>query len=311
MKPLSDGDRSLRSAPKKGFILRSLLLLLGTYLGICAMLSFVQRKLIYVPRSTPVSIEETGFDPNRIVEVSLPVEQGIELQGWYCSASPHRQRSRRLVILFGGNAGNRLNRVRILDQFNQLGCDALIFDYRGYGGSGGQPTEQALASDSLKIWRYAVEELEFESHEILICGQSLGGGVSVRLAYELCEQQISPGGLILRATFTSLTDAAQHHYPWLPVKTLLVERYPSIDRIREITCPLLVMHGKQDTIAPYQLGRQLFNAAPEQSECGFAKRFVELPDAGHNDMMSVASDHIFDITQNFLNDLHVHAQRIR
>ncbi len=280
---------------------RIFVMVIASFLGVCVMLAFLQRQLIYIPRKGPVSIEDSGFSGGQIREVFLPVAKGIELHGWYCQPVVGSERiSPRLAIIFPGNGGNRLNRVRILNQLSELGCDALIFDYRGYGGSGGKPSETAITADSLKVWDFAKSELGFTSDQIVICGQSLGGGVATCLAWELCEQGEPPAGLLLRATFTSLVDAAQVHYPWLPVNALMYERYPSEERIPEIVCPLLVIHGKQDTIVPFELGERLFEAAPQQSYSGLKKRFIELPQAGHNDIMYVAADDVHQATDEFL-----------
>lgn len=294
-----------RSEKKKMTLLRQVrwivLMVIGSFLGACLMLALLQRQLIYVPSKGPVSIENAGLSGGQLQEVFLSVDEGIELHGWHCQPVAGQQRSTpRLAIIFAGNGGNRLNRVRILNQFNELGCDVLIFDYRGYGGSGGKPSEAAITADSLKVWDFAKGELGFSTDQIMICGQSLGGGVATCLAWQLCEQGEPPAGLFLRATFTSLVDAAQVRFPWLPVNAMLYERYPSEDRIPEINCPLLMIHGKQDTVIPFELGERLFAAAPQHSNSGLEKRFLELPQAGHNNIMYVAADEVCQATDEFL-----------
>jgi hypothetical protein len=123
------------------------------------------------------------------------------------------------------------------------------------------------------------------------------------LAAERCVAGTPPGGLVLRATFSSLSDAAAYHYPWLPVRWLLVERYPSVERMPQVTCPILHVHGRQDSIIPIELGRRLFDAAPPRSAGGIAKRFVELPSAGHNDIVAVAQPEFRAAVAEFLKQL--------
>ena len=142
-----------------------------------------------------------------------------------------------------------------------------------------------------------------EPGRIILYGESLGGAVAIRLAAELCEADSPPAGVILRSTFSSLVDAGAHHYPWLPVRLALVDRFNSIDRIPQLTCPILQIHGARDSIMPIELGRKLFEAAPEQSSSKIAKKFVELPDAGHNDVTLVAETELRAAIGKFLTGL--------
>lgn len=259
------------------------------------MLFFIQKTLIYAPDVSPVAVTDSGIPPDRIQEVKLKVTDDIELFGWYVtteSLSVEQLGKRRLVLICPGNGGNRLNRVGWIELYHELGYDALIVDYRGYGGSTGAPAEKAIAADIHQVWQYALENLNYTPGEILVLGQSLGGGVATRLVAELCEEGVEPAGLVLQATFTQLADAGKHRFPWLPVHWLIAERYPSIDRIDKVTCPILVIHGQQDQIVPYHLGKQLFEAAPERSSSGVEKVFLDLPESGHNNMLYTALDPI-------------------
>lgn len=304
---MSDHDQ--RHLPRQPFsiwrrIVRMLARVACCYIAICLMLAFLQRKLIYVPTKSAVAMEDAGFTADQIEEVYLDVSAGVRLHGWYCRCPPDAERlSMPLVIILPGNAGNRLKRVGLMTAFHQLGCHTLIFDYRGYGGSGGSPAEELIARDSQRIWDFATHELGFSHDQIYLFGQSLGGGVATRLASEKSKEQTPPRGLILEATFTSLVDTAKFNYPWLPVNSLLVERYPSIERIKVVTCPILIVHGKQDRIVPFELGERLFAAAPESSTSGVSKRFVELPDAGHNDIAYVAADRLQFARLEFFDDV--------
>ena len=176
----------------------------------------------------------------------------------------------------------------------------LYFDYRGYAENAGKPGEADFARDAQGAWTFATAQLGVPPDRIVIWGESLGGGVATRLTSELCAARTPPRGLILRGTFTSLVDAAAYHYPWLPVRWVMIDRYPSIERIGSVTCPLLMIHGRQDQIVPFEQGEQLFAAAPPTSSNGVPKTFVELPQAGHNDIMYVAADDVRDAVERFL-----------
>lgn len=265
------------------------------------MLVLLQRHLIYQPTREPVVHAMAGATADRLTDVSIVTSDGVTLKGWHVAArtagqsggaAPADHAPRRLTIYFQGNAVHRGRRGKQFTMLSNLGSDVLIVDYRGYGESGGRPSEQGLALDACAIWKHAIEELGFTADQIVLFGESLGGGVATGLAAELCEQGVVPGGLILRATFASLVDTARHHYPWLPVSWLLIDRYPSIDRLPRINCPLLVLHGDQDQIIPFAHSERLYAAAPERSANGVPKMFVPLPGAGHNDILYVAAERV-------------------
>jgi pimeloyl-ACP methyl ester carboxylesterase len=293
---------SRRSAA--GAALRAVLILMLWRGGALLIFTGLQRSLIYVPYKGPVPLRAAGPIQDRIRELRVPTTDGISLHGWV-SKSPQNQSpdEKYLVILFPGNAGHRAFRAPILNDFNDLGCDCLICDYRGYSENAGRPSEEAFAKDAQAIWNYARQELHFPPERIILCGESLGGGVATRLAWELTKAGAPPAGLILRTTFTSLTDTAQRLYPYLPVRLVLVDRYPSITRIPEITCPLLVIHGKRDRIVPFEQGKRLFDAAPEKSDSGIPKTFLALPDSGHNDLLLTADGEIHAAHRQFLEAL--------
>jgi fermentation-respiration switch protein FrsA (DUF1100 family) len=227
--------------------------------------------------------------------ITVTTADGLVLNGWHllpdgCSAADNVACDRELsgggfvVLYFYGNAGSRTNDVQDCRDFTALGCHVFLFDYRGYGDNPGQPSEAGFAADALAIWRYATDERHIAPERILIFGQSLGGAVAVQLAAEACKQQQPPAGVIVNSTFSSMADVAGWHYPYLPVRLLLADGYPSIERIGSITAPLLAFHGTSDDIVPLEIGKRLFAAAPENSAGGVTKRWIELPGAAHNDI---------------------------
>jgi len=298
---------TLRKQSRIRFCYRIAACVLVPCLFVIGMLAFFQRTLIYLPNRTTVIASQSGIPPARLREVTRVTHDGLTLHGWFIAADdaeaadsipaddPHP-----LVVYFPGNGGNRSDRLKEIRQLTSLGCHVLYFDYRGYAGNPGKPTEADFARDARGVWDYAVDQLGTRPERTVLWGESLGGGVATGLAYELCSTGIPPGGLILRCTFTSLADAGSYHYPWLPVRWVLIDRYPSIDRIASITCPLLVIHGHEDRIVPFEHGERLFAAAPETSQNGIPKQFLELPQAGHNDMMYVAADEIRAAVAEFL-----------
>lgn len=266
------------------------------YLGITAILGTFQRRLIYLPRAvSDLTPEQAGLPKGKVHAIAATTEDGLRLNGWHILpdgklADDHGDCDRELadggyvVLYFYGNAGSRARQVQDVRDFTSLGCHVFLFDYRGYGDNPGKPTEKGLAADARAIWKYATEERKLPPDRILLFGQSLGGAVAVRLAEETSQKGTPPVGLHVNATFSSLPDAAAWHYPYLPVRLVLLDRYPSTERIGNVTCPILVTHGGKDDIVPIDQGRTLFDRAPAQSKSGVPKRFVEFPNANHNDV---------------------------
>lgn len=296
-------------------LLRAVLSILATYVALALMLHLLQRSLIYLPtREAPIQPGHAGLPRGQVHTVTVRADDELELRGWHVlpdgrSAADRKQcdhelaAGRRLVLYFSGNAANRRYRVSEFGILTGLGLDVFIFDYRGYGDNSGSPSEERLAADARAVWKYATAERNVPPSRILLYGESLGGGVAVRLAAEACDAGTVPGGLIMRSTFSSLVDAGAYHYPWLPVKLALVDRFPSIDRIPQVTCPILQIHGQRDSIMPIELGHRLFAAAPEKSSSGISKQFVSLPNAGHNDVTFVAAAELRAAIEAFLSRL--------
>ena len=262
------------------------------------MFAALQRILIYVPdRDASLGPTASGLAPGRVQSVEVETADQLRLNGWHVltpnpsaangSGGEPLDAERPVILFLPGNGGNRSWRSDELDLISRQGADVYLFDYRGYGDNSGKPTEEGLANDARAAWRFLTEVRGIPAQRIVLLGESLGGGVATRLSWELCREGTPPGGVILKSTFDSLVETGRYLYPWLPVRWVLIDRFPSIDRIPEVTCPLLVIHGTRDRIIPFSRGKLLFDAAPATSASGIPKRFVELPSANHNDILVV------------------------
>ena len=259
---------------------------------------FFQRSLIYQPDTAEtIPLSEALLPAGSVQEISFKTADGLTLHGWHflrtgqaCETPGECQqvldRGKPVVLFFHGNGGDRRGRVTYYQILNGAGADVFAIDYRGYGENPGDPTEAGLAEDARGLWKYATEERGVSPERIVLFGESLGGGVAVRLAAEVCRAGTPPAGLIVRSSFSSLTETAGSHYPWLPVGWLMWDRFPSADCIGDVSCPILMIHGNKDRIVPYELGQKLFAAAPDRSENQFAKQFVTLSGADHNGVLS-------------------------
>jgi hypothetical protein len=262
------------------------LYVLTPYLAVTLIFAALQREFLYpATRADRLPAADVQADGMAVSDVEFPAANGVLLRGWHLRPQDGPPEDERLLVLyFPGNAGNRGDRVHDFLDFTRLGCDVLIFDYRGYGDSGGSPGEAALAVDARRAWLYATREqwLNVPPDRIVLFGESLGGAVATRLAAEFSLLGDPPAGLVLNSTFASLPETVAWHYPWFPFQYLLLDRYPSVERIPHVTCPILQFHGTDDDFVPLTHAQRLFDAAPETSGAGLARHFVTIDGGTHN-----------------------------
>ncbi|GAB4277242.1 MAG: alpha/beta hydrolase [Deferrisomatales bacterium] len=253
------------------------------YAAVVALAWWFQRKLIYLPRGRVPPVGQVL--PGASEEV-LETADGLRLGGWFVPARTPAPRA--TVIVCNGNAGNRTDRAPLARALAERGFSTLLFDYRGYGGNPGAPTEQGLLADALAARAHLDARPGVDPDRIVYFGESLGAAVAVAAARERV-----PAALVLRSPFTSLVAVGRVHYFFLPVNRLLKDRYPALEQVRELLCPLLVIAGDRDEIVPPAESRQLWEAAG-----GRLKRFVLLR-GGHNDPELLAGSALIQAVEGF------------
>jgi fermentation-respiration switch protein FrsA (DUF1100 family) len=249
------------------------------------MLESLVNRFIYYPEphwwATPADLELEAE------EVHLTPEPGVDLHAWFF---PHPKPLATLLFCHG-NAGNASHRLENVYYLVEAGFQVLLFDYRGYGHSSGQPSEAGLYRDAEAAWVHLVGRRDTEGAPRIIFGRSLGGAVAVDLGVRVD----TVDGLILESTFTSIETLARHVFalplPELPVK------YDSLSKIRSLSTPLLAIHGEKDELIPFEDGRALFEAAPDP------KVWVPIPGAGHNDTVVVGGEAYFHRLADFVGEL--------
>lgn len=241
------------------------------YLGVVLIMCLLENSMIYPAPKYPAGYWE--MKPNRIEDAVFTAKDGTKLHGWFID---HNQ-PRGTVLYFHGNGENVSMLSPLLEQLNDTyQLRVLALDYRGYGKSEGKPNEKGIYQDSRAALRWLNERTNTTPNDIIMFGRSIGGGVAVELAAgEGCQ------ALVLENTFTSLPDAAAEHFPWLPVRLVMRNRYPSVDRIARCQQPLLQSHGTADEVVPFDLGKRLFEASPSTD-----KQFLKFEGLGHNDPTS-------------------------
>jgi len=176
------------------------------------------------------------------------------------------------VLLWShGNAGNIDSRRALLLALAARGLGVPAYDYRGYGRSEGSPSERGVYLDATAAFDDLVAR-GIDPATIACFGESLGGAVSIEVA-----TRRRCAAVIAVSTFTRLADVARRHYG--PLGSLAGDRFDSLARLSRLSAPVLVAHGDQDEIVPFELGERLFAAAPEP------KRFFRIAGADHNDAL--------------------------
>jgi len=239
-------------------LLTPVLLCAGLYSLLVLGVYIFQARLLFFPNQPGRQHVQVPTDIGLHYEtVRITTVDGVTLNGWFVPAD----KARGVILFFHGNAGNISHRLDSLRIFNELDLNTLIIDYRGYGSSTGTPSETGTYLDAEAAWRYLVEEHRFSPREIIIFGRSLGGAVAVHLA-----SQRDPAALIAESTFTSVPDLAAELYPWLPARWLSRFQYNSLQKIKSVTCPVLIVHSSQDEIIPSRHGNSIFSAARAPKE---------------------------------------------
>ena len=217
----------------------------------------VERELTATPRAAGLDYED----------VTLTTADNVKLHGWWVPA----RNARGTILLMHGNAGNISHRLGYLTMFNRLGYSVLLFDYRGYGKSGGHPDEEGTYRDAEAAWLHLTANRNVAAREIVMVAESLGGGVATWLALKY-----PPRALVLASTFRSVPDLGAQIYPWLPVRLLARITYDNLARIARVDAPVLIAHSRDDDVIPFAHGEALFAAAREP------KQMLVLA-GGHND----------------------------
>lgn len=244
------------------------ILIVAVFGVVAAYLYFNQHKMVFFP-SSDIVITPSDLNLN-FEDHFLNVTDSDSIHAWFL---PNRNdsSSNRVLLFCHGNAGNMSHRMETAEFIIRQGYSIVMFDYRGYGRSSGIPTEDNLHDDAQAVYDWLLNSKQVSAEDIIIFGRSLGGAVAVDLA-----SRNECGGLIVESSFTSIEDMGRRMFPYMPVKLLIRFDFNALEKISRINCPVLVTHSPTDEIIAFELGRKLFDHAPDP------KQFYELS-GGHND----------------------------
>ncbi len=263
------------------------LILIGLLVGFFMLRRF-ESAVIFHPERAPWS--GTWNVPAGGEDVWFQVASGERLHGWYFRTA--KQPAAATVIYFHGNGGNLSYVGWVGEKLSRRGFDVLLFDYRGYGRSEGEVSdERGLYEDAEAAYDFVLKERGARPERIVLHGQSLGTTAVADLAgRKKC------GAIILESGLSSASDMAGVVLPWLPrfLRGVTRNKLDSVRKLPNVRCPVLVIHGESDEVIPIAQGRALYDAAPEP------KKLLIVKGAGHNNLSMVGGSSYLDALSEFI-----------
>jgi len=262
---------------KKMFLFYIIGLIFFTYLIVTLIMYVFQRKLLYYPNINSQIISDGLI--HSFENINIKTKDNINLKGWFHL----KDLKKKTILFFHGNAGTLGDRIYKLNFLGNLDVNFLIIAWRGYSGSSGKPSEFGLYQDAKSALNW-LNSKGITDDKIVLYGESLGTSVAIEVG-----QNRNFAGIILEAPFTSMIDIGKKHYPFFPVKLLLKDKYVSKNKIKNIKSPVLVMHGKEDKIVPFYMGKKIYDLANEPKFKYFTNH----------------DDHMMNFDENLVNEIHL------
>ena len=234
-----------------------------------------QRSLMYHPGGAAGTPAEAGVP--EMSPVDIETADGLTLTSWFRAAESGHP----TIVFFQGNAGSISHRAFKARGFLDAGYGLLLMGYRGYGGNPGSPSEEGLYADGRAALAFLADR-GVAPGELILYGESLGSGVAVHLAAEMAADEPA-GGLVLESPFSSIVDVAASHYPFVPARWLVKDRFDSAAKIARVRAPVFIFHSRNDRVVPVRFGERLFEAAVEP------KHSLWVDDGGHNGLYEVGA----------------------
>jgi uncharacterized protein len=260
--------------------IRLFIIVLVMYLIVLVIALCFENTLVYLPQGA----ESWSPKPHdRVEDITIPTTDAGPIHAWWFP--PNDPNNQNVLLYCHGKGGNLSHRGRhIIEMQSRLdGPGVLIFDYPGFGKSTGRLSEANSYAGTHAAYDWLVQEKKIDTSNIILLGESLGGGVAAELAVtKPCRK------LVMCCTFTRLPVAAAHKFWWLPCDLLMRNRFNSLDRIRKFQGELLIVHGTADDTIPFWQGKQLFDDATTPT-----KQLIQLDGARHCDYLY----------ESFLNEL--------
>jgi alpha-beta hydrolase superfamily lysophospholipase len=261
---------------RPGLVRAAAALVLAAVIGGCAYLTEKQGEIIF----NPTSGEWWGYRSSGLTfeDRWIPVGgNGDRLHAYWAKADDPAAPS---LLYLHGARWNLTGSVQRIERWRRMGFNVLAIDYRGFGQStAATPSEQLAYQDAEAAWDWlrAAEP----GRPLYLVGHSLGGAIAAEVAI----RRPDASGVVLEATFTSIRDMVQHTaWRLLPVGLILTQEFDTLSKVPKIREPLLIVHGTNDHVVPYEMGERLYAAA------NAPKRFIRVEGGSHHNLTAVAGD---------------------
>lgn len=228
------------------------------YLALLGTLFWFQRDFFY-PAPKEIPARPAGYE-----DVRIATADGLTLRAFYSAARPGLP----TLVFFHGNGSDIAGSDHATRALAAQGYGVLLPEYRGYGGNPGSPDEPGLYRDGEAALRWLAEKGVAQGRVVAI-GNSLGSGIATEIA-----ARHHLAGLVLISGFASLDRVVRAHYPFVPARLLVRDRYDNLAKLPAVTCPILLLHGTVDTVVPADNSRALAKMGP-------AARLQLIPGVGH------------------------------
>ena len=267
------------------FYTTSILALVFFYILLLIVVFFFQRNLLYHPSVDNYLKDQTEIEPTKIKKVKITTKDKIDLIGWFYNKDIEKFKT---ILFLHGNAGSLGNRTYKLNHFKDLNVNFLIIAWRGFSGNKGKPNEMGLYEDAESAVKW-LNVKGIKEKNIILYGESLGTGVAIEVA-----QNKNFAGIILESPFTSMVNMGKKYYPFFPVSFLLKDKFESHRKIKKVSVPVLVLHGKKDKIVPFAMGKKMYEMANEPKFFYFQE---------YGDHMVDYDEKLLSVLENFIQSL--------
>lgn len=241
-------------------------ILIIPYTVFSVFMYFIQDNILFQPQ--PLAADYQYQFEKEFEEFNLWTPDSISLNALHFKVPNPKG----VILYYHGNAGNLARWGQIASRYTAYNYDVVVMDYRGYGKSGGNPSEETMYADAQFLYDHVKKS--YPEKQITVFGRSLGTTVSTYLA-----AQNKPGRLILETPFYSIQDIANTRFRYLPVQWLIKYDFPSFEYAPQVACPTLILHGTRDGVVPFSSGQRLYL----EFKPAYA-HFVTIQDGRHNNL---------------------------